>query len=285
MKRCTIAGIALAGTAMWFAPCAAAVLDIVPAPGAPAIHLRISSTVTAMEGPQTTADDIILRRTGPTTAVLQQNTGFTPLVIGSDGSLAIDPATPANGSAGLADILYTLNVAHGLLAATGAGDRAGWTAQIAAPPRSPVTSGSAPSPAPSASPAAPVLLPIRAVAAAGGDLDIDGSTQTSIVPPRPSSSPGSSGGRSRGGGGFGGLGGLGGFGGGRGGFGGSRGGGGEGFAGARGPAALPVIVDLHVLGHVAHGTLTHLTIAQTRHIDVDGLTYSNTGSSTLDVVH
>jgi uncharacterized membrane protein YgcG len=280
MNSSTVAGVAFAWLAIVFAsPRAEAALDLTPAPGGLPTHLRITQTSAGPNGPQTTATDLLIRRTGPSTAVLQRNTDFSPLIIGADGSLQPDPATPSAIDPDLAGLLWALNIAHGVIGVSGAGDRAGWTAHIPLPPRSALQNGATPAPAPAAT-AAPVLLPMRAMAAGNsGDLDIDGSIETTLTAP-------AAGERQRSRGGFGGGGGGGGFGGfgGRGGFGGSRGGG-DSAGPPRGPAAPPITLDLHIAGHVTRNALTHFLIAQTRRITLDGLTYENVGTAAIDVVH
>jgi hypothetical protein len=252
-------------------------LDLIPAPSGSPIRLHVSQTIAGADGPQTTTTDIVLRRTGPTTVMLERNTDVSPLIIGGDGSLHLD-TTAAKREGDLGDLLVALNIGHGVTGVAGAGNRAGWTAQIAAPVRSLPVGAAAPSPAPS--PAAPLMLPVRAIAANGnGDLDIDGSVETSLAAGEPAATHRSQ--HSRGGGGFGG-----GFGG-RGGFGGSRGGG-DTFGDGDGPsrsAAPSINLDVHITGHIARNALTRMTITQTRRVVLDGLTYTNVGSWTIDAVH
>jgi hypothetical protein len=117
-------------------------------------------------------------------------------------------------------------------------------------------------------------------------MDIDGSAETTLAGTATRGGQRSQ--RFHGMGGGGGFGG-GGFGG-RGGFGGGRGG--DGGAGdppedAAPPAGPPaqMTLDVHVTGRIAHEALAHLTIAQTRRVVLDGLSYSNVATWTIDVVH
>jgi hypothetical protein len=252
---CLVAGYA--------AQAADASLDLIPAPGAAPIRLRFSQTSPGSEN-QPAPADIVLRRTGPTTAVVEQNSDVSPLVLGPDGSLHADPAATAARRGDLGDLLSAINIAHGVTGGAGAGNRAGWTAQIPAPDR-PRPDG-APIPTETPSPSPPLVLPVRALALnSNGDLDIDGTVETSLSAPE-SSSTAHRWQHSPGGGGFGG-----GFGG-RGGFGGSR------------DAATPVSLDVRVTGHIARNALTRMTISQTRRVVLDGLTYSNVGIWTIDVI-
>jgi hypothetical protein len=274
MNVSTLAGVAFASiTVALGAQHADAALDLVPAPGGPPTHLRIASTTNGLTGPQTATSDLLIRRTGPTTVVLQRNTSdFAPLTIGVDGSLHIDSAAPAANDPELANLLSALNIAHGVIGVSGAGDRAGWTARIPVPPGSGEPVSGAAAPAPAATLAAPLMLPMRAVAAGtSGDLNIDGSVETTLTEPAPSEPQ-----HSRGGG-------FGGFG--RGGFGGSRGGGFGGGGSPRGPATPPITLDVHVDGLISHNALAHLLIAQTRRVVLEGLTYDNVSTATIDVVH
>jgi hypothetical protein len=120
------------------------------------------------------------------------------------------------------------------------------------------------------------MLPVRAIAANGnGDLDIDGSVETSLAAAEPAATHRSQ--HSRGGGGFGG-----GFGA-RGGFGGSRGGG-DGDEPSR-SAAPSINLDVQVTGHIARNALTRMTITQARRVVLDGLTYTNVENWTIEAVH
>jgi len=250
-------------------------LDIVPAAGAQPIHLRISQVNADPEGPRLPPTDIVLRRTGPTTAVLQRGTDVSPLVVGIDGSLQLDKRTAPANEYEVNDLLVVLNIAHSVVGVASAGDRAGWIAQIPAPARVPaVVVSPAPSPPP------PLLLPMRAVAPTGtnGGIDIDGALEMVLAAPVSGATPApaqqQASQRSRGGGG-------------RGGFGGSRGGSGYPAGageGPRGAASLPVTFDLRISGHIASNALTHMTIAQTRRVQYDGLMYTNLRTWTIDVV-
>jgi hypothetical protein len=218
--------------------------------------------------------DVVLRRTGPTTAALDRNTDIVPLLVDGDGSLRPPQASVATNDRGLGDLLAALNMAHGVTGVAGAGNRAGWTAEIPIPARLPPPAGPSPSP----SPAAPLMLQVRASAiGSNGDLDIDGSAQTSLVAPEASEAPQRQHFRGGGGGGFGG----------HGGFGGPRGGGDSDadYGPPRGPASTPIALDVHVSAHIARDALTRMTIVQTRRVEMEGLTYSNVGSCTIDVMH
>ena len=276
MNLHTGAGVLFACLAVAAAAQAAdASLDLIPAPGGAPIRLHVSQTSPSSEGPPTSAT-IVLRRTGPATAVLEQNSDVSPLVVGPDGSLHGDPAAVATRGGNLGDLLNALNIAHGVTSGVGAGNRAGWTAQIPAPVRSQPLDG-ARSPTDSPSPSAPLTLPVRAIAFnSNGDLDIDGSVETSLSAPGSSSAAHHSQ-HSHGGGGFGG-----GFGG-RGGFGSH--GGGEADEPPREAAPTPINLELHVTGHIAHDALTRMAIEETRRIVLDSLTYSNVGNWSIDIVH
>jgi hypothetical protein len=253
--------------------------DVVPAPGAPPLHLRVSVSGVAADGPRATTADFILRRTGLATAALQRDTDVTPLVVMPDGSLQL---TPGATDPTLDDVLAALNSAHGVVGAAGAGSSGGWAGAIPLPRRA------QPIGAPSPAPAPPLPVQIRAVASTGGILDIDGSAETTLA----GNASGKGGQRSQR---FHGMGGGGGFGGGRGGFGGGRGGGpGGGNSGGddppddggspAGPPSAQMTLDVHVTGRIERQALAHLTIAQTRRVVLDGLSYSNVASATIDVV-
>jgi uncharacterized membrane protein YgcG len=250
---------------------AEAVLDIVPASSGAPVHLHVSRTTAGASGPQTTSVDVTVRRVGPANVVVQRNADVSPLSIGADGTLRLDPAAPTATDPKLVDLIAALNIAHSVTAAPNAGDRSGWTAQIPLPAPD-VTAGGVPSyGAPTTpSPPPPLLLPIRAMAAGtGGDVDIDGSAETTLAPPAAAPRPA----RSRGSGGFGRFGGRGDF------SGGGRGGGDE---GPRAPAAPPVTLDVHIDGRITHNALGHLIIAETRRVTLDGLTYTNVGTWSID---
>jgi hypothetical protein len=278
MKVNRVATAAFVLLSVVFASAAAsAAPDVIPAAGAPPLHLRVSVSSVAADGPRTTSADFILRRTGAATAALQRDTDVTPLVVTPDGSLQLSPGA---SDPTLTDVLVALNSAHGVVGGAGAGGSAGWTGAIPLPPRA------QPIGAPSPTPAPPLPVQIRASASAGGVLDIDGSAETTLAG---SASARGGGQRSQR---FHGMGGGGGFGG-RGGFGGGRGGGGPGGGDdppddGRAPAGPPpaqMTLDVHVTGRIAHEALAHLTIAQTRRVVIDGLTYSNIATWTIDVVH
>jgi uncharacterized membrane protein YgcG len=267
---------------IWFAMvsgarAASAALDVIPPAGGAPIHMHVTQTSTGPDGPQTTTIDFVLRRTGASTAALQQNSEVYPLALDAQGSVHPGDAAAAATEAGFADLLDALSTAHGVMGVLGAGDVPGWSAYIplqtrSAPPGAPVPAASqSPRPGPPSAP--PVMLPMQAVAANGG-VNIDGAVETTLT------SQGSSGqfrSRSRGGGGFGG----------RGGFGGARGGGGGDDSGGapRDSGGPPVILDVHVTGRIVAGSLAHLTITKTRRIVIDGLTYTNVATSTFDVAH
>jgi hypothetical protein len=145
----TIAGVAFACSAVAFAAQAAdAGLDLIPAPAGPPIRLHVSQTIAGADGSRTTTSDIVLRRTGPTTVMLERNADVSPLLIGVDGLLHPD-ASAATREGDLGDLLVALNIVHGVTGVVGAGNRAGWTAQIPVPVRS--LPAGAPSPSPAAS--------------------------------------------------------------------------------------------------------------------------------------
>jgi hypothetical protein len=256
--------------------------DIVPAPGGPPMHLHITQTSSGPDGPRTTTTDVVVRRTGPSTAALERNADVVPLSVDANGALRPDPAAVAGQAADVLDIVETLNIAHGVTGTAGAGSRSGWNAEIPPPSRPTAPSGPPPSfssPSPAATPSAPLLLPIRALALNATDLDIDGSVETSLAPPA-EVMHGSQ--HSHGGGGFGGFGGFGG----RGGFGGPRRGEGSGdFDGPPRGAPAPITLDIHVAGRLVRDALTRLTITQTRRVTLDGLTYTNVGTAAIDVLH
>jgi len=215
--------------------------------------------------------DYMLRRTGPSTAALQQKSDVDALAVDAEGVLHPADAAPAANEAALDDLIDALNIAHGVLGVPGAGDKPGWSAEIAMPLHAaplPVPSSPAPAKTPPPAPDVPPLtLPMQAVAANGG-TDIDGAVETTLSGPSAFEQHRES--RS-GRGGFGGRGGP-------------RGGGDEADrGGSRGPN-VPVILDLHVTGHIVAGSLTHLTIVQTRRVVLGGLTYTNVTNATFDVV-
>jgi hypothetical protein len=257
-------------------PAGAAGLDLVPVAGALPVRLNVSQTAAGPDGPHTTASTLELRRTGPASAVLQRNADLIPLVIDSDGTLR-----PADGTSGAtldpeaATLLSALNIALAVTGAPGAGAPTGWTAQIPAPqPRRQPGADDDAVPASSPSPAAPLLLPVRTIAAGtSGDLDLDGSVETTIAAPPAAARQQRSRSGGFGGGGFGGFGGRGG----------GRGGGYGGGEAPRGGGAPPVTLDVHVTGRIAHGALRRISIAQTRRVVIDGLTYTNVGNTTIDV--
>jgi hypothetical protein len=265
-------------TSVSIALAAGSPLDIVPAVGGAPVHLRMSLVSADPQAPRIPLADVVLRRTGAATAVLQRGTDVTPLTVDVDGSLHLDPHNAPPNIAELTELITTIDIAHSVLGVTGAGDRNGWIAQVPAPVRIPVVVAS---PAPVRAPAPPMLLPMRAVASTGNSSDIDGSLEMVLAatPSAPGATPqpqaqSQTPSRSRGGGGRGGYGG--------------RGGGGypsaSGSEGARGAASLPVTLDLHVSGHIASNALTHMTIAQTRRIQYDGQMYSNISTWTIDLV-
>jgi len=275
----TIACAACMGLLLAPAAVAAGTLDVLPAPGGAPARLHVAQTIAGPDGPQIITSAIELRRTGPGSAVIVKDGQLTPLVIDSAGALRPADASPqGTQDPSIVELLAALDVARAVAAAPDAGDRNGWTAQIPVPPRRPPgAADDSGAPAPSPSPAAPLQLPIRTIAAnVTGAIDIDGSVETTLTAPASAARQQRS--RSSGG-----------FGGGMGGFGGRGGRGGGGYGGdsgpVRGPAAPPVTLDVHVSGRIAHGALTHVMVAQTRRIIVDGLTYTNAGSWTFDAVH
>jgi hypothetical protein len=279
MSRTVITSFVLAGFAVFATSRAAdAAFDVVPAPGAPPIHVRVTTTSAGADGPRTIDADLIVRRTGPASAVVQQNADITPVDVAPDGTLHAHAPAGATATGDLVDILAALNVAHDVTGAAGAGSRDGWTAAIPLPT------------APAGAPEVPLMVPMHAVAASGpADFDIDGTGETTIEAPAGQRRQ-----RARQGG-F--NGGFGGFGGGRGGFGGGPSGGGSpdggppggagdepGGAGEPPRARSPITLDLHVTGHVAHNALARMSVVATRRIVIGGLTYTNVGTSTIDVV-
>ncbi len=182
-----------------------------------------------------------------TSAVVQQNNDITPIDVAPDGTLHAHAPAGATATGDLVDVLAAINVAHEVTSAAGAGSRSGWTADACA--------------------------------------RIDGTAETTIDTPEGQRRQ-----RARQGG-F--NGGFGGFGGGRGGSGGGRPGGGppdgegaDDVASAGDPprACSPITLDLHVTGHVTRNALAHMSVVATRRIVIGGLTYTNVGTSTIDVV-
>jgi len=256
--------------------------SLIPAAGT-RVHLRIAQTIQGVDVPRTITADVTVQRKSGGAVLLEWKdpsgqTNDSVLLATADGRLELAAAERAASSD--ANVRALLPILNAGLAVTQGGPPA-WNASLALPagPRGTTT----------------IVVPMRALNVAGTDYDLQGSTtsQQGFAPSgneqgRP---PGGFGGPGGGGGpgGAGGPRGVGGpgGGGGRGGFGGPGGGFGGGQPGARsdsGSAPSGMTLLVRIDGHVSNGSVHHLTIAQTRAIQIGGAPFVNVSSWTIDVV-
>jgi hypothetical protein len=234
-------------------------------------QLHVTQTQQTLDGPQTSAFDVLVRRRTATTVVLERTLAGGAIddsvfSLNRDGALVLAPSEAAVTHDGdLQTLVQGVNLGLGVMRGAVA-PPAGWEASLSVPlgARSAATT---------------VVVPLRPLNVAGNDFDLAGSAQN-----EPQDTGGGSGSAPRrvrpSGGGFPG----GGFPGGGGPGGGSPGGGFPTATRSRDAGGSPITVLVHVTGHVSDGRLRRLTIAQTRVVDVEGMTFTNVSSWDIAVV-
>lgn len=276
--------IALATSGVW----ADSLPTLIPATVGERVHLRITRTLQGLDAPQTaTADVLVQRKTGDSYLIERRDQSGalvdSVLSLGSNGTLQL-AASERNLSSD-ADLRALLPVLNAALAVTQAASPPVWSASLTVPVGQENASTT-------------MVIPLQATNP-GSDFDVHGSASTAVESEenggqqqgerRRTSFGGSPGGGFGGpGGGFGGgLGSmLGGAFGGRGTGGGSHGQSGDSSPSpGSGPPQNAMAVLIRIDGHVSGGRMHHLTIAQTREIQVGGAPYVNVSSWTIDVVN
>jgi hypothetical protein len=254
--------MALAAPAAAEAPAA----GIFPAPGS-ALHYRITRVTQDVIGSKTVVSELNLRRKAPGTLTLDGTIGDRPLAttvltVGADGYVQIPKAdTAANQDSALGDAVAGLNRLQALFAGSAGGGRDGWTANVVLP--DPRLGGST------------LVVPIAVSNPVADGFDLRGNGQLIVQ-----AQGGQFGGSPRTGGRRGGY---------RGGFpgGGYPGGGSQPQASdaseARaGSGGQPLSVNVSVDGRVRRGTISRLTIVETRSITFQAQPYVNVGSWTFE---